>query len=338
MKEKTFFNDLRAHVVFVVAMILLFACGCEDPYDLPPVKPVVVIKPADSIKMTSATMVALVVPNEDGTQVSFELESTGSGNWQTRTLPLTYSGQDTVKLTSDLSDLVAGTEYGFRVKASNAAGEVVSDISTFCTYAIVDVDGNLYHTVKIGNQVWLKENLKVTHYANGEPIPNVTDPEAWGNLTTGAFCWYNNDPKIGEVYGGLYNWYTVADPRGLAIKGWHVPTDKEWCDLETFLGGQRESGPKMMETGLALWKNPLVQATNSSGFTALPNGAIAVSPVTGKFVFMNLGEDAIFWTSELFGPGAEAVGISISHYCILEIGLIYTQNRGFGIRLIKDAE
>ena len=202
---------------------------------------------------------------------------------------------------------------------------------------IADIDGNLYHTVKIGNQVWLKENLKVTHYQNGDPIPNVTDPVAWGGLTTGAFCWYNNDPKIGEVYGALYNWYTTADPRGLAIKGWHVPTNKEWSDLETFLGGQMPAGPKMMETGLAHWKTPTVPGTNSSGFTALPNGAIAVSPVTGKFVFMNLGEDAIFWTSELFGPGAVVAEISRS-YCTLDIAGIYNQNRGFGIRLVKDTK
>ncbi len=206
---------------------------------------------------------------------------------------------------------------------------------------VADIDGNLYHTVKIGNQVWLVENLKTTHYANGDPIPNVTDPDTWGGLTTGAFCWYNNDSKIGEVYGALYNWYTTADPRGLAIEGWHVPTHDEWLTLETFLGGQIAAYPKLMEDGLAHWKEPTgaqkVFGTNASGFTALPNGTIALDSEFKKFMFMNLGESASWWTSSLFGPGAEMTRISIG-YWFLDSGVINDQTRGNGIRLVKDAE
>jgi len=329
MKEKIFFYDLRAYLAFVAIMILSFSCCPEEYYLLP----TVVIKPADNVKMTSATMVASVKPNENGTQVSFEFKKAVSGAW-TKTLPLTYGGQDTVNLTSDLSGLETGTEYSFRVKASNKAGTVVSDIGTFCTYAIADIDGNLYHTVKIGNQVWLKENLKVTHYRNGDPIPNVTDPVAWGNLTTGAYCWYNNDPKIGEVYGALYNWYVGADSRGL-IEGWHVPTFEEWLALETFLGGQIAAYPKMIETGSAHWKTTKVPATNSSGFTALPNGGFGSNPNT--CVFMELGDSANWWSSSLFGGGADMTDINACDW-YMSVIKICDQRWGFGIRLVKDTE
>jgi len=343
MKEKTFFHDLRAYMVFVVMMILSLS-GCEpcDPL-IPPIKPVVVIKPADNVKLMSATMVALVIPNEDGTEVSFEYKKTVSGVW-TKTFPLIYGGADSIEISSDLSGLEAGTEYSFRVKASNTAGETISDVSTFCTYAVADIDGNLYHTVQIGNQTWLKENLAVTHYKNGEPIANVTDLVAWGNLTTGAYCWYDNDPKIGEVYGALYNWYTIADPRGLAIEGWHVPTHEEWIDLLAFLSepgdpsrGQVTAYPKLMEAGLAHWRKPLVPATNSSGFTALPNGKIGLDSELNIFMFMDLGATATFWSSSLFGPGAIIFKISIDHRFV-DSGVIYELSRGLGIRLLKDAE
>jgi uncharacterized protein (TIGR02145 family) len=135
---------------------------------------------------------------------------------------------------------------------------------------VKDIDGNIYNTVKIGKQVWMVENLKVTRYRNGNAIPNVTDETAWRNLTTGAYCNYGN--KIGNaiIYGRLYNWYAVSDPRGLSPKGWHIATDEEWTTLINFLGGESITGEKLKEAGLAHWISPNTGATNESGFTALP--------------------------------------------------------------------
>ena len=105
-----------------------------------------------------------------------------------------------------------------------------------CAQVIPDYDGNLYHTVTIGSQEWLLENLKVTHYRNGDPIPEVQDSIIWANQIDGAMCYFNNDTTNGAIYGGIYNWFTVNDSRGLAPFGWHVPSDDEWKTLEIYLG------------------------------------------------------------------------------------------------------
>lgn len=95
------------------------------------------------------------------------------------------------------------------------------------TGTVTDIDGNVYQTIKIGNQWWMAKNLKVTHYRNGEAIPNITNDSEWINLSTGAYCAYNNDNGNIATYGLLYNWYTVVDSRNIAPSGWHVPTDDE---------------------------------------------------------------------------------------------------------------
>ena len=103
--------------------------------------------------------------------------------------------------------------------------------------SVTDIDGNTYRTIVIGEQEWMAENLMVEHYANGDWIPNVTNDAQWGNLSTGAWCYYNNDPQFECPYGKLYNWYTVADPRNVCPTGWHVPTDAEYTILTNYLGG-----------------------------------------------------------------------------------------------------
>ena len=160
---------------------------------------------------------------------------------------------------------------------------------------VTDVDGNVYQSVKIGDQSWIKSNLDVSKYSDGTPIPEVSNPADWKNLTTGAWCYYNNDPAIGAIYGKLYNWYaavgiydeaSLENPdlrKKLAPTGWHVPTDDEWTELTTCLGGENVAGAKMKVTGTALWQIPNTSATNESGFTALPGGYLYSG---GSFNFM----------------------------------------------------
>lgn len=128
-------------------------------------------------------------------------------------------------------------------------------------------------TIVIGTQQWMKENLDVAFYRNGDAIPQVTDPTEWAALTTGAWCYYNNDPTQGNKYGKLYNWYAVTDPRGLAPQGWHIPSDAEWTILETTLGGSSVAGGKMKEAGTLNWTNPNTGGNNNSGFAGLPGGS-----------------------------------------------------------------
>lgn len=177
---------------------------------------------------------------------------------------------------------------------SNADGAVnISDAVYLIAYIfaggpapcppVIDIDGNVYQIVTIGTQVWMAENLKVTHYRNGDVIPNVTDGPTWAGLTTGAYCEYDNNVASVATYGRLYNWYAAVDTRNIAPDGWHVPSDEEWKQLETYLGmsqaeadaiGLRGSdeGGMLKETGTSHWDSPNTGATNESGFTALPGG------------------------------------------------------------------
>jgi len=135
---------------------------------------------------------------------------------------------------------------------------------------VKDFDNNIYHTKTIGGQVWMIENLKTTHYRDGTPIPIVTSEADWGDLKTDAYCDYGNKPS--PFYGKLYNWYAVTNTLNVCPVGWHVPADTEWNTLINFLGGETVAGGKLKEKGTAHWLTPNTDATNESGFTALPGG------------------------------------------------------------------
>lgn len=147
-------------------------------------------------------------------------------------------------------------------------------------------------TVTIGSQVWMLKNLDVTNYSNGEPIPYVPDSATWAKLTTGAWCYYNNDPSLNNTYGKLYNWYAVNDARGLAPAGFHVPSDAEWTTLSTFLGGDSVAGGKLKERGIIHWKSSNTAGTNSSGLTCLPGGSRYYNGV-----FYYIGIYGFWWSS-----------------------------------------
>jgi uncharacterized protein (TIGR02145 family) len=130
--------------------------------------------------------------------------------------------------------------------------------------------------VKIGDQEWMIKNLETDHYRNAGPIPQVTDATAWAYLTTGAWCYYNNDSSQGKSYGKLYIWYAVNDPRGLAPAGWHIPNDTEWTTLEKSLGGASIAGGKMKEAGIQNWSISNT-GNNNSGWKGLPGGCRSVN-------------------------------------------------------------
>ena len=159
---------------------------------------------------------------------------------------------------------------------------------------VVDIDGNIYNTVTIGNQVWMAENLKVTHYTNGDPIPYVADSLEWINLKTGAYCDYQNLKENGEIYGHLYNSFAIDDERGLCPEGWHVPIKEEFDILREYLGGAKIAGAKLKETKYEHWLIPNIGATNSSGFSALPGGRRT------KRGFSRMGYDGYFWSSGMY--------------------------------------
>ena len=180
---------------------------------------------------------------------------------------------------------------------------------------VTDIDGNQYNTVIIGTQEWMKENLNVSKYSDGTPIPQVTDPTAWSNLTTGAWCYYNNDTSLGNTYGKMYNWYAVAgiwqaesnpptsaeiaSRKSLAPSDWNVPSVADWSSLFNDLGGNSVAGGKMKEAGLNHWSDPNTDATNSSGFTGLPGGYRPTNTIG-----QNLTGTGHWWCSDYLAPFA----------------------------------
>jgi uncharacterized protein (TIGR02145 family) len=184
-------------------------------------------------------------------------------------------------------------------------------------------------TVVIGTQQWMEKNLEVVTYRNGDVIPQVTDLSAWYGLTTGAWCYYNNDPLNGAIYGKLYNWYAVNDPRGLAPAGWHIPTDEEWTTLSTLLGGESAAGGKMKTTGTTRWTTPNTSATNESGFAGLPGGLnYGLFAVDGNYGF---------WWSATESSPTYAWGRSLV-YNVGGLNRLSANNKmnGFSVRCLRN--
>jgi len=206
---------------------------------------------------------------------------------------------------------------------------------------VVDIDGNVYKTVKIGTQVWMAENLKVTRYRNGNPIPNVLDDKAWRVLSTGAYSNYNNDENLVKTYGRLYNWHAVSDSRGIAPKGWHIPSDEEWTTLTNTLGGDAVAGGEMKEAGTEHWLAPNKGANNKSGFNGLPGGmrnpgwGIVGNPSSGGN-FDYIGKYGHWHTSTEYD--SRSVNRRYIVYDGLGIGKWdpYPKESGFSIRCVRD--
>jgi uncharacterized protein (TIGR02145 family) len=195
---------------------------------------------------------------------------------------------------------------------------------------VIDIDGNVYSTIIIGDQVWMAENLKVTRFRNGDPIPNVKDSIEWTECTSSAHCDYNNDAGNSLIYGKLYNGYCLFDSRNLAPKGWHLPSDEEWTKLVDFLGGSRIAGDKLKEINPHHWID--ATATNESGFTGLPGGK---RNENGSFTE---ARDCGYWwsTSQKSDTTTYARGL---YFYYSGVARGYSKKTvGFSIRCIKDQD
>jgi len=206
--------------------------------------------------------------------------------------------------------------YTVSLTATNTAGTDSETKSNYILVNLIDIDGNVYETIEIGGQIWMAENLRTTHYADGTAIPYVESNQAWLDLTATdqAYCWFDNSDTNRDIYGGLYTWAasmngassSSSNPSGIQGEcpdGWHLPSDAEWKELEIYLGmsqgeadaqGPRGSdeGGKLKESGTSHWSRPNAGATNESGFTALPGG---FRSYIGSFA--HLRYRAHFWTA-----------------------------------------
>lgn len=220
---------------------------------------------------------------------------------------------------------------------------------------VADVDGNTYHTITIGTQVWMVENLRTSHYRNGDVIPNITDNSAWANLSTGARCDYNNDATNGSKYGHLYNFFAVADSRNIAPVGWHVPTDAEWKILTDYVSAHLGTTPSETKalaatTDWRAYSEPWsigcnLTLNNSTGFSALPCGSRNGS----KGTFNGLGGDTYWWSSTQDNSSFAQYGRTTAWYRFMQYNYpgvfsIYNlddangfgRQQGFSVRCIKD--
>jgi uncharacterized protein (TIGR02145 family) len=301
----------------------------------------------ENITLTSATLVAFVIPKEDETELIFEF-APAKNSVVFSQIPVTgkFSGYDTIRVSVEVNKLNPAEQYYFRLKAVNPRRETVSVQRSFETYAVADYDGNLYKQVKIGNQIWLTSNLKTTSYANGDPIPNVKDKKTWSETKEGAYVWYDNDESYGEDYGALYNFYVGVDKREL-IPGWHVPTFEEWGELYDMYSGYYM--PALIEKSFWTWQPELWENVpphpeslfNSSGFSARAAGLFSMSNDDDDannydgYKFEGLGGYSFFWTNSEFGPGANFERLSNR---FLDHGPITRMNQGLSLRLMKNEE
>lgn len=262
-------------------------------------------------------------------------DGSGSGSYVSNLSGLTVNTTYYVRAYAISS---AGTAYGNGVSFMTAgnSGEISEWLNPDLNYGSVTAqDGNTYATIEIGTQEWMAENLRTTNYANGDPIPNVTDAGQWSNLTTGAWTHYNNDNQYEIPYGKLYNWYTVTDQRNVCPTGWHVPTDAEWTELTDYIGGSGVAGGKMKTTGnieaaTGLWYSPNTEATNSSGFSGVPGG---VCYADGEYNV--IGSFGGWWSSS--ESDADLAGV-----CWLDYGIggavraNVVKRIGYSIRCLRD--
>jgi uncharacterized protein (TIGR02145 family) len=230
---------------------------------------------------------------------------------------------------------------------------IIPNVSQANSNYVTDIDGNVYQKIKIGNQEWLDENLRVSRYNNGDSILSGLNITEWKNTTYGAYSLYENSESNNLIYGKLYNWYAVSDPRKLCPLGYHVPSDSEWKSLETFLGmtpseidllGERGAlqnvGGKLKKTGIlqnltGQWLNPNQGATNETKFNGLPGGHRYYGDPGGGSGYIYITTSGYWWTST-------SVSIDGAYYRLL----YYNNGKsnrsgadfhfGFSVRCIKD--
>jgi uncharacterized protein (TIGR02145 family) len=339
MKERNRFH-LLILISFGIVLCSIFIAGCKKSSDTTTQEssatPVLTTSSITGINSTVATCGGTIT-SDGGAAVTARGVCWSTAQNPTVADNKTSDGNGTGSFTSRLQGLSPATPYYVRAYATNSAGTAYGNSVTFTTLdvepgTVLDYDGNVYHTVTIGTQIWLVENLKVTHYRNGDAITTPgKDMKALKNtLIEGEYWNYDNKDSLGKIYGRLYNYYAVVDPRFIAPLGWHVASDSDWFVLANYLGADSIVAGKLKETGTAHWFSPNTGATNSSGFTALPGGSW--NPLTSNFGFIGLAGS--FWTSTATGP-YYAMGRSLWY----NTGYIYRGDSnkvmGWSVRCLK---
>jgi len=268
---------MSIYAVIVMAIIAMITVSCEEKDNDPEIPiPVITTSAVTDITQTAANCGGDIL---DSVGEHFERGVC----WNTLPNPTIanskssdYTGLN--EFYSTMLFLNPGTDYYVRAYATNTTGTGYGNEVMFRTVepspvTTTDIDGNVYHVVTIGTQDWLVENLRVTHYRNGDPIPIITSSAGWSANLEDACCNYKyDDDTAGIIYGRLYNWEAVSDSRNIAPEGFHVPTDAEWQILTNYTEGLNFASGKLKENGTTHWRYINAGATNETGFSALPGG------------------------------------------------------------------
>lgn len=326
-------------------MLLLWGCGGNQPTptpvpEVPEVATIEVSLGATDLHVGDSTTATAVVYDQGGELMP--------------DVVVVWSSTDTTRATVSSDGLVTGVREG-AVSVVGTASSVSDNVGLSVTPApVTDVEGRTYRAVRIGDQLWTRDNLAVQRYSNGDPMPRAASRDAWRGgreAGEGAWAYYDNDPSHAEAYGLLYNQYAVADDRGLCPEGWHVATEEDWQALESHIGmsdeiefeGWRGTGAKKIKSTRAApdphprWDEDS-EATNESLFSALPGGYRVGKPLVDSQTegeFRQLGGEAPFWSSTpATGPGHWARSLWPHRDSIYRRG--DADGFGFAVRCVKD--
>jgi uncharacterized protein (TIGR02145 family) len=331
--------------ISVTILILMGTLSCKKN-ERQPVPPDVTTVPVTEILYTTATSGGIVT-NDGGDQIVAKGVCWGTSSVPTIENSRTADGIGTGTYASSITGLTSGTLYYLRAYASNSMGTTYGSERSFKTHVtgvkfnpdltygtVTDIEGKSYKTVPIGIQVWMAENLNTSKLNDGTTIPLIVDDAEWTNNLTPAFCWfYNNDTLSKNMYGAYYNWFAVSTGK-LCPAGWHVPSDSEWQLLVNYLGGSNNAGSKIKEAGTNNWIFPNSDATNSSGFTALPAGLRGSMDGT----FNGQGYYGGWWSTTELNPSP--LGAAWSRWIHADTTVVARSEifkiDGFTVRCIKD--
>ena len=317
---------MKKILIILLGIILLTGCTKDDKAEVVPAPPENLTG-----EVISTTAINLTWTDRSANEIGFKIER----KLENGTFEVIGTTATDITTFSD-TGLIPGATYVYRVYSFNEGGKslVYSNELKLTT--------NPIPSIAIYTQTWATKNFDTATYSDGTPIPQVTDPTQWASLTTGAWCYYDNDPANGVIYGKLYNWYAVAgiyneasktdasQRKNLAPKGWHVPSNVEWTFLVTYLGNEDISGGKMKATGTSLWQIPNSLATNSSGFTGLPGGYRL-----DDGTFRTIGSYGSWWSSLENGINY-AKHLALSYNSDNASSGSYYKKGGFSVRCLKD--
>ena len=327
----------------ILAVILIFSCKKKETVVNSPS-----VVTANVSEILYATAISGgTVTDDGGAQVSLRGVCWGKDSNPTIENSRTIDGSGSGDFTSSITGLKFSTSYHLRAYATNSDGTSYGSDKAFTTRtsgttfntsltydAVTDIDDNSYKTIQIGSQVWMAENLKTTKLNDGTAIPVVSNNAQWMDLLIPAACWYdNNDTLYKNIYGAYYTWFAVSTGN-LCPVGWHVPSDTEWQVMVDYLGGSTDAGSKIKEAATNNWIFSNKDATNTSGFTALPSGLR--STIDGSF--SGQGDYGGWWsTTELDPSSLGAAWCRWIHgdTTVVARNEIFKKD-GFTVRCVKD--